>query len=194
MCCRAGCSWVLETRYRGVTLAAVLDVVVRSRGRTHTRGGGSLGVIVIVLLLVAWAIVLLPTFRLPRFESSPIDGVKRFEKTMGAIASTRVGAQVPGRWVMVPSQPAQHVRRRRNRVIRRRRQNFMRLVFASGATLLLGLIPALRGLLAAHLVIDAVLAVYVMQLRRWATSMRDGEKVHRLPDRGASERLIAQSG
>jgi hypothetical protein len=106
----------------------------------------------------------------PRFESSPMDGVRNFERSMGILASTRYGKQqVPGRWVMVPKDLPQAPRRRRNRIIRKRRQNFLRLIGLAAGTLVIGLIPGLHVLLWAHLITDLVLAGYVLQLRRWAT-------------------------
>jgi hypothetical protein len=107
----------------------------------------------------------------PRLESSPMDGVRNFERSMGILASTRYGKQqIPGRWVMVPKDLPQAPKRRRNRIIRKRRQNFLRLIGVAVATLVLGLFPGLHALLYAHLLIDAMLAGYVVQLRRWHTN------------------------
>jgi hypothetical protein len=123
---------------------------------------------VIGLLALAWAVVLVPSLVRPKFESSPIDGVRNFERSMGILASTRYGKQqIPGRWVMVPKDLPQAPRRRRNRLIRKRRQNFLRLVVAALGTLTLGLIPGLHAILYAHLAVDVVLVGYIVQLRRW---------------------------
>jgi len=90
---------------------------------------------------------------------------------MGILASTRYGKQqVPGRWVMVPKDLPQAPRRRRNRLIRKRRQNFLRLVVAALGTLTLGLIPGLHVILYANLAVDVLLVGYVVQLRRWHTA------------------------
>lgn len=88
---------------------------------------------------------------------------------MGILAGTRHGQQpanVPGRWVMVPKDLPQAPKRRRNRVIRRRRQMLGRLVIAAVGTLVLGLFPQMRVLLLVHLGIDVVIAGYVAYLRR----------------------------
>jgi len=123
---------------------------------------------VIGLLALAWAVVLVPSMVRPKFESSPIDGVRNFERSMGILASTRYGKQqVPGRWVMVPKDLPQAPRRRRNRLIRKRRQNFLRLVVFALGTLTVGLVPSLHVVLYAHLAADVLLAGYVVQLRRW---------------------------
>ncbi|HVL33524.1 MAG TPA: hypothetical protein VM600_08085 [Actinomycetota bacterium] len=150
-----------------------------------------LGVVVIVLLVIAWAIVLAPSLHLPKLASSPLEGVRKFEQTMGVLANTRATGQMPGRWVMVPSKARGAVDRRRNRVIRRRRQNFVRLVAASALTLVFGLIPALRALLVAHLVVDVVLVAYVVQLRRWAMALQQKQPQQRRVMRMPEERRIS---
>jgi hypothetical protein len=123
---------------------------------------------VILLLALAWAVVLVPSMLRPRFQSSPIDGVRNFERSMGILENTRRGRQqIPGRWVMVPKDLPQAPRRRRSRLIHRRRQNFSRLVMAAVGTAVLGAIPPLHFLLWANLVVDATLVLYVFRLRRW---------------------------
>ena len=70
---------------------------------------------VILLLALAWAVVLVPSLVKPKFESSPIDGVRNFERSMGILANARHGRQqIPGRWVMVPKDLPQGPKRRRN--------------------------------------------------------------------------------
>lgn len=122
--------------------------------------------------------VLVPSLIRPRLESSPIDGVRSFERSMGILAKTRRGHTPPGRWVMVPNGTVALPRNRRNRVIRRRRQNFVRLLAASATALALGLVPALRVFLVAHLVADVALAAYVLQLRRW--HLRELERLRKV--------------
>ena len=108
-----------------------------------------------------------------------MDGVRNFERSMGILASTRYGKQqIPGRWVMVPKDLPQAPRRRRNRIIRKRRQNFLRLIVLAVGTLIIGLIPGLHILLYAHLITDLALAGYVLQLRSWA---KHEQKVVPLP-------------
>lgn len=116
------------------------------------------------MLLVAWAVVLMPAMGFTG-RKSPVNGVRRFEDTMGKLGGTRP-VQRPGRWVMVPAEMGVP-QRRRNRLVRRRRQTFMRLLAAAGATLLLGLLPSLRALLIVHLGLDVALVLYVLQLKRW---------------------------
>ena len=163
---------------------------------TDVEGGARLGVLIIVLLAIAWAIVLVPSLARPRFETSPIDGVRSFERSMGILANTRQDRQqVPGRWVMVPKGIAAVVSRRQ-RVMLRRRRIFTRLLIAAAVTFLLGVVPALRSVWIAHVVLDAVLVGYVFQLRRWR--MRELQRrrvVHRLPpepDQAERERAAGE--
>ena len=134
-------------------------------------GGALLSLWVLLLLGLAWAVVLIPALTRPRFESSPLDGVRSFEQAMGILASTRKGSsdrqQMPGRWVMVPKGMGRGVKTRRQRVVRKRRAMFQRLLIASGATFVLGLIPAVRTLWWASLVFAVVTAGYAVMLRRW---------------------------
>lgn len=83
---------------------------------------------------------------------------------------------------MVPGEPGSGPRRRRNRVIRRRRQAFARLLASAGATLVLSVIPGLHALFMAHLACDAALLLYVAQLRRWRRAdAQRAQVVRRLP-------------
>ena len=139
----------------------------------------------ILLLALAWAVVLVPSLLKPRFESSPIDGVRNFERSMGILASARTGrTQIPGRWVMVPKDMPQAPKRRRNLVIQRRRRNFYRLIIVLFASLLLGVIPGLHYFLWVNIAADLGLAAYVWQLRRWHTSE---QKIVPLPAAASSE-------
>ena len=118
-------------------------------------------------MALAWAVVLVPSLLKPRFESSPIDGVRNFERSMGVLASTRNRKQsTPGRWIMVPRSDVTQPVRRKSRVIRRRRQNFERLLAAAAITLIAGFVPALRWMWFVHLAVDGVLGFYITRLLR----------------------------
>jgi|GEM_PF-5108021 len=84
---------------------------------------------------------------------------------MGVLASARGATGVPGRWVMVPKAETSAPARRRNRVVRRRRQTFARLVTAALSTLMVAFF--FHAFFLAHLAADVALAGYVLQLRRW---------------------------
>ncbi len=71
---------------------------------------------------------------------------------------------------------------RRGRIIRRRRQNFERLVAAAAITLLAGFIPNLRWMWFVHVAVDGVLGMYVTRLLRYKREeMERREKVSELP-------------
>lgn len=70
----------------------------------------------------------------------------------------------------------------RARTQRRRRDVFTALLCAAGATLVLGLLPQLRVLLVAHVVVDVLLVAYVALLIRQRTLLAEREmKVRFLP-------------
>lgn len=122
-----------------------------------------LDILFVVLLALVWAVVLVPSIFRSRLGSSPADAVRRFERSMGILASTRRGG-TPGRWVMVPKRDGT-LDRRRQLVVRRRRQAFERLIIAAGATLILGIPSALRWVWLVHLAVDGILVGYVLWLR-----------------------------
>ena len=130
----------------------------------------------VAVLALIWAMLLVPSFR-GRLESSPIDGVRSFERSMGVLASTRKGTSPPGRWIMVPSSDVTQPVRRRGRVIRRRRQNFERLLAVAGATFLLGFVPGIRWMWFVHLAVDGVLGFYVLRLLRWKRDEEERARV-----------------
>jgi hypothetical protein len=131
-----------------------------------------MGLVVLILLGLAWAVVLVPSIRIPRMESSPLSGVRNFEHTMGILANTRATGHVPGRWVVMPRSPESVPGSRRARVIARRRRTFERLLLAAATTLVLALIPGLRGMFWVHAMLDLVVVAYVMQLKRWRIAER----------------------
>ncbi|MEX2554794.1 MAG: hypothetical protein WEB06_04080 [Actinomycetota bacterium] len=94
------------------------------------------------------------------------------------MANTRKGkASPPGRWIMVPRTEVTQPVRRRGRVLRRRRQNFERLLIAAGATLMLGFVPALRWMWFVHLAIDGIIGFYVSRLLRWKRDELERQRV-----------------
>lgn len=148
----------------------------------------------IVLLALVWAAVLIPSILKSRLQASPIDGVRKFEETMGILESTRrPKPAASGRWIMIPRTVASQSRRR-SRIIRRRRQNFTRLLVIAAATLVLGLIPRLHWLLIAHLAADLALGGYVWRLRVWKNRERERGRVVRSLHEHEESAPIAQSG
>lgn len=119
--------------------------------------------------------------------------MKNFEQTMGILASTRTPPPVPGRWVVMPRAPESIPGTRRARVVARRRRAFERLALAAASTLILGLIPGLRGVLWAHVMVDLCVVAYVMQLKRWQVADRARATRARatLREERAQERAVA---
>lgn len=142
-----------------------------------------------VLLALVWAVVLVPSLFRARLESSPIDGVRSFERSMGVLANARNrGRALSGRWVMVPKDVTAP-RSRRRKIVRRRRIIFERMVALAGATFLFGLIPPLRWMLLLHIVVDVTLAAYVARLIQWKQ-----DEAHRIRrDRAAAASPVPQA-
>ena len=120
-----------------------------------------LGVVVIVVLLVAWAAVLAPSL-LGRRAGDERDG---FNETMGSLAATARPETSSGRFVMVPKGPRPKGNSRRELVVRRRRATFERLLVIAAATFLIALIPGLRAFFFAHLATLAALVGYALWLK-----------------------------
>ncbi|MFN2614691.1 MAG: hypothetical protein ABR552_07755 [Actinomycetota bacterium] len=143
----------------------------------------------VVLLLAAWAVILLPSTGVARrLKPSPADGVRRFERYLGVLGSTRM-QQVPGRWVVVPGDMAAP-NRRRARVIKRRRQTFVRLIAAAISTLILGIVPHLHALLILHVAVDAAVVGYVSRLRRWRRSEMRRARAARVAEPAVDDRVV----
>ena len=130
--------------------------------------GVRLGFVFVGLLALVWAALLVPSMLRTKLESSPIDGVRSFERSMGILASARSRkATTPGRWIMVPRSDVTAPPRRSSRVVRRRRQNFERLLALAAITFIAGFIPQLRWVWFVHLAVDGALAFYVARLLRY---------------------------
>ncbi|TMK17473.1 MAG: hypothetical protein E6G68_08665 [Actinobacteria bacterium] len=65
---------------------------------------------------------------------------------------------------MVPRHEVTVPVRRRSRVMRRRRQNFERLLSAAGVTFIAGFVPHLHWIWFVNLAVDAALGFYVTRL------------------------------
>jgi hypothetical protein len=127
--------------------------------------GVRLGFVFVGALALVWAALLVPSMLRTKLATSPIDGVRSFERSMGILASTRNRkASSPGRWIMVPRSDVTQPVGRRSRVVRRRRQNFERLLAAAAITFLAGFIPHLRWMWFVHLGVDGALGFYITRL------------------------------
>jgi hypothetical protein len=145
--------------------------------------GAGLGILLVGVLALVWAALLLPSMFRARLESSPIDGVRSFERSMGILASARTRkGQTPGRWIMVPRSDVTAPVGRRGRIIRRRRQTFERLVAAAVVTLVAGFVPHLHWMWFVHLAVDGALGIYVTRLLRYKREeLERRDKVEVLP-------------
>jgi hypothetical protein len=98
---------------------------------------------------------------------------------MGILGNTRKSQEAgsPGRYIMVPRTEVTQPIRRRSRVIKRRRQNFERLLALAGITLALGFVPALRWMWFVHVGIDGIVGFYVARLLRWKRDEEERSRV-----------------
>jgi hypothetical protein len=167
--------------------------------------------LVLLVLAGIWAAVLIPPAVRARAEGRPGDSISNFRRQLsvlrrtgphtgraaggdhwyrssqplapvhGPLPSTRAAA-APRRAPAARTRPAPTVSAARSRTIRRRRDVLSALVVAVVATLVLGLFPAFRMMLVAHLVADVLLVAYVALLvhQRNVAAERD-MKVRFLP-------------
>lgn len=136
---------------------------------------GYLTSLVILLLVVLWGAVFLPAILRAKQDTSPIASVGSFRRGMRALSA---GRSTPGRWVLVPKTPRDALDRNREMIYRRRRV-LVALLVGSAATGVIGLLPPLHVLLAAHLGFDLVIAGYVVFLRMLKDTKRPKHAVRR---------------
>lgn len=166
---------------------------------------------VLVVLAVIWGVVLIPPYVRSRAESRPGDSIGSFRRQLGVLQRTGPIAIAPahrlnpagmGRVRMAPmvaANPAQAMHYgpvapggqmtgplagpyARSSARRRRREVFKALLVAMAGTLVLGAIPAFRGLWAVHVVLDLAFVGYVALLVRLRNLAAEREmKVRLLP-------------
>jgi hypothetical protein len=148
-------------------------------------GSLPMGILVVLLLGGLWALILLPGALRSRRNSSPIDSILAFERSMNLLAPRRPGERRPGRHVMVLDRPASLTGRVHADVLARRR---LALVGLAGATLLAAVLALLFGGVfeALFVVVALACAAYVAVLRRrQARAAEIRAKIrhlHRAPD------------
>ena len=142
-----------------------------------------MGVVVLIVLVAAWAAFLVPQIVRARSEHRPSGSISDFRKQLHVLARTSPNARgradlqglAPGR--IVPIRAAGRpqglaaagaptpLRLGRNRqTIKRRRDVFVGLLVAMAGSLVLGVLPPLRALWALHVVIDLLFVAYVAAL------------------------------
>jgi len=143
--------------------------------------------LVLLILGAVWAAVLIPPALRARAEASPGDSIGHFHQQLNVLRRTGGYAPVPGR----PASPAAGLAppasvlptwSPESMAKKRRRDILVTLLGIMGTSLLLGLLPAFRGLLVLHLVADVLCAGYVMLLLRFkrAAEIERARKVTRL--------------
>lgn len=168
---------------------------------------------VLVVLAVIWGIVLIPPFLRSRSDSRPTDSIGSFRRQLGVLERTgpvsiaaahrldgmgRVrmaplevnSARAAHYGPVMPVAPGHSFSPPRSTAKRRRREVFKALLVAMAGTLVLGLIPAMRGLWAVHVLCDLAFVGYVALLVRMRNVAAEREmKVHVIPR--ANEDLLA---
>lgn len=130
---------------------------------------------VFLILALVWVAVLVPQHLRNRAEDRPTDSIRAFRRQLAVL---RRGAPVAGpALALVPASRA----RSRALARRRRRQVLVGLLCGMAATLVLGLVPALRPLLLVHLVLDGLCAGYVTLLVRHRRAAEEARTVVELP-------------
>lgn len=134
---------------------------------------------ILVVLALIWAAVLVPPMLRARAEARPADSISHFRRHLHVLQRTGPTAVRPANTLRIPNfvpptpAPSYRMTRsyspqaaRRARTLKRRRDILVTLLVAMGATLVLGILPPLRMLWAAHIVLDIVFAAYVGLLLR----------------------------
>jgi hypothetical protein len=137
-----------------------------------------LGVVVLIVLVAAWAAFLVPQIVRARSDHRPSGSISDFRKQLHVLARTSPNAPgradvhglAPGRIVPIrplgrpvaPGVAVTPLRLGRNRAtIKRRRDVLVGLLVAMAGSLVLGVLPPLRALWALHVVIDLLFVAYV---------------------------------
>ena len=148
---------------------------------------------VLLVLAIIWAAVLLPPLVRSRLEGHPTDSVGRFRRHLRILESTSPAASsLAHDPVLVNTRPGAPPatlpatwanEARRLRLMRRRQQVAFILLGVASSTLVLGLLPTLRPVLALHVLADIAFVAYVVMLakarqeemRRTTTGLRSAQ-------------------
>ena len=126
---------------------------------------------VLLILVLIWAAVLLPPLVRSRIEGNPVASIGRFRRNLRVLQSASPalgpdGMPLPETWAREATRLAQ---------LRRRRRLAQGLLGLMGSTLVIGLIPAFRFMLAIHVLMDFLFVGYLavlVQARRAQISER----------------------
>lgn len=115
---------------------------------------------IFLILTLIWALALLPPLLRARKEGNPVNSVGKFRRHLRVLEQTSDlgdASSMPQSWA---------IEAQRRRVRRRRQQVARALLAAMATTLILGLIPNLRPLLAVHVLLDIAFVFYVYSLAK----------------------------
>ncbi len=131
-------------------------------------------ILLLIVLAGVWVALLVPPLVRSRRDNRPSGSIQQFRRQLHVLGRT-----TPGGMVAVPA-PSRAVRVRR--CVKRRRDILLGLLVVMGASLLLGLIPALRIAWTVHVVADVAFVAYLWALvhRRNLAAEREA-KVRYLP-------------
>jgi hypothetical protein len=126
-------------------------------------------IVVLLILAVVWAVFLIPQAVRFRTEQRPGDSIGAFHRQLSVLGRTTPSATAhPIRPVYAPAvaRPVRRPTARHSAIRRRRRQILQGMLVAMGGTLLLGLTPWFRSLLAVHVLVDLLFVAYLVLLVR----------------------------
>ncbi|MFA5786687.1 MAG: hypothetical protein WDA71_06880 [Actinomycetota bacterium] len=139
-----------------------------------------MSLVLLLLLVAAWASVIIPAMTRARREGSPLSTIGSFERAMGVLSSTRGDELVAGRWVLVPRDPQAFAQgRARARVLKRRRKTLERLGALTLACLVLSLVTHFWIAWIAFIFFGASLGGYIALLVSWQRRRAERERVVR---------------
>jgi hypothetical protein len=162
-----------------------------------------LTIVVLLFLAGIWAAVLIPPILRARTEGRPADSIGSFRRQLHVLERTGPVTVPPANRLLSsqgsasPAGPVLNLtgaspvvtypRPSRTSMARKRRRDvFYALSSAMGATLVLGLLPGMRALLAVHLVLDVLFVAYVALLVRMRNLAAEREmKLRFLPGANA---------
>jgi len=137
--------------------------------------------VVLLILVLIWAAVLLPPLVRSRIEGNPVASIGRFRRNLRVLQSASPsigpdGMPLPETWAREAMRLSQ---------LRRRRRLALGLLGVMGSTLVVGLIPAFRFVLAIHVLVDMLFVGYIamlvqarrMQIQERARARRIAERL-----------------
>jgi hypothetical protein len=152
--------------------------------------------VVLLILVLIWAAVLLPPLIRSRIEGNPVASIGRFRRNLRVLQSASPalgvdGMPLPETWAREATRLAQ---------LRRRRRLAQGLLGLMGTTLVIGLIPSFRFVLAIHVLCDMLFVGYLvmlvqarrMQIEERARARRAAERIQAEHEQAAAEMVDVQ--